>query len=147
MPKGLPEIRREEPFNREKSIYKREYYIKIHVPYIIISKDGETHTMTILKKESYRPHYNNVKVKRNMFTPINKILGNATERPTIYIALVDENPEELPVTYTFMRDEFIVVVTYRGKQYRIIDEMEGGKRKKTRRFKRSRRSYSARLKK
>ena len=143
MPKGPPQIRGVEPFMKEIGTYLMERDIKVHVPYTIISNDGETHTMTIIRKENHRPHnsYTMTPVKRNMFTRFN----GSIERPSIYIAIVDGKPEELPVRYTYIKDE--AVVTYKGENYGIINDMEGGKRKKTRRFKRRRRSYSARLKK
>ena len=134
----------EEPFIKEIPPYKKDFNVKLNIPYTIISTEGETHTMTVLKKENVRPHnpYTMTPVKRNIFMRINK---GFIKRPTIYIAIVDGEPEELPVIYTHINDEAIVI--YKGDKYAIINELEGGKRNKTRRFKRSRRSYSARLKK
>lgn len=135
MPKGPPQIREVEPFMKEIGTYLRERDIKVHVPYTIISNNGETHTMTIIRKENHRPFNNNI------------------ERPSLYIARVDGRLDELPVRYAeeiperYVYRKDGVVVVYRGEIYHIINDMEGGKRKKTRRFKRRRRSYSARLKK
>jgi len=134
MPKGPPEIRREEAV-KEIGTYLGEHDVKLHEPYTIISNDGETHTMTVIKKENHRP------------------LNDNEERPSMYKARVDRKLEELPVRYTeelpvryaYLKDG--VAIVYEGKVYGIINDMEGGKRKKTRRFKRRRRSYSARSKK
>jgi hypothetical protein len=134
MPKGPPEIRREEAV-KEIGTYLGEHDIKLHEPYTIISNDGETHRMIIIKKENHRP------------------LNDSEERPSMYKARVDGRleellvryTEELPVKYRYLRDG--AGILYEGKIYGIINDMEGGKRKKTRRFKRRRRSYRALFKK